>query len=408
MKKNKPPKFEFSDEDVYEILRTSTTQIAFDYFCNYVTYSADKKTITINVDNSYENYYAMKADDGDFEQNFAVTYFTKRNERFFKYLNEKYTIKNSLFRLNNKLPLNNVLSGSTVEIGIGEGILDFIYADFISTINSGLSDYSLLKKELKKQYPDMKIIYRSKPFGVQDQDTEEEYQFYIITARLAASAIYSSIYSAVAPPVFHIDSKDAVLMCFKYYAEYLVILQNEYLELIEFCFDENFYPNVLGKLSPVERYALYRKLKHLPTELERFEVFRIYDRPENVGDLILEITPEEKELAEKFKFNTEELVKELTHSQDLDVSYRIRSIRGLLELEFTKILEQNIRFRKCKRCGMYFIMKGNYDTNYCDRILYGETKNCQDIMAMEKYKQKWQTTPPSEFTINTINATPQG
>ena len=60
MKKNKQPKFEFSDEDVYEIMRTSTTQIAFDYFCNYVTYSADKKTITINVDNSYENYNTKK------------------------------------------------------------------------------------------------------------------------------------------------------------------------------------------------------------------------------------------------------------------------------------------------------------------------------------------------------------
>ena len=165
-------------------------------------------------------------------------------------------------------------------------------------------------------------------------------------------------------------------MCFKYYAEYLVILQNEYLELIKFCFDENFYPNVLGKLSPVERYALYRKLKHLPTELERFKVFRIYDKPENDTNLNLEITPEEKELAERFNFNTDELVKELNHSQDLDVRYRIRSIRVLLELEFTKILEQNIRFRKCKWCGMYFIMKGNYDTNYCDRIAYCETKNC--------------------------------
>jgi hypothetical protein len=33
-------------------------------------------------------------------------------------------------------------------------------------------------------------------------------------------------------------------------------------------------------------------------------------------------------------------------------------------------------------------MKGNYDTNYCYRIAEGETKNCQDIMAMENYKKK--------------------
>ena len=93
-----------------------------------------------------------------------------------------------------------MLSGNTVEIGIGEGILDFIYADFITTLNSGLADYSYIKKEIKKELPDFKFKYRSKPFGIQDQDTAEEYHFYKTTSRLAASAIYSSIYSAVAPP----------------------------------------------------------------------------------------------------------------------------------------------------------------------------------------------------------------
>ncbi len=52
------------------------------------------------------------------------------------------------------------------------------------------------------------------------------------------------------------------------------------------------------------------------------------------------------------------------------------------------MLEHNVRFRKCKRCGKYFIMKGNYDTNYCDRIAEGETRNCQDLAAQENYKKK--------------------
>lgn len=33
-------------------------------------------------------------------------------------------------------------------------------------------------------------------------------------------------------------------------------------------------------------------------------------------------------------------------------------------------------------------MKGNYNTNYCDRIAEGEIRNCQDIMALENYKKK--------------------
>lgn len=52
------------------------------------------------------------------------------------------------------------------------------------------------------------------------------------------------------------------------------------------------------------------------------------------------------------------------------------------------MLEQNVRFRKCKRCGKYFIMKGNYDTHYCDRIADGETRTCQQLAALENYKAK--------------------
>ena len=43
--------------------------------------------------------------------------------------------------------------------------------------------------------------------------------------------------------------------------------------------------------------------------------------------------------------------------------------------------------RKCKRCGKYFIMKGNYDTNYCDRIAEGETRNCQELATQENHKK---------------------
>ena len=52
------------------------------------------------------------------------------------------------------------------------------------------------------------------------------------------------------------------------------------------------------------------------------------------------------------------------------------------------MLEQNIHFRKCKRCGRYFIMKGNYDTNYCSRIADGKARTCQELAAAEKYKAK--------------------
>ena len=70
------------------------------------------------------------------------------------------------------------------------------------------------------------------------------------------------------------------------------------------------------------------------------------------------------------------------------VQYSFSTLAEILELEFTKMLEFNVRFRKCKRCGKYFIMKGNYDTNYCDRIENGETRTCKEIAALENYKAK--------------------
>ena len=52
------------------------------------------------------------------------------------------------------------------------------------------------------------------------------------------------------------------------------------------------------------------------------------------------------------------------------------------------MLEENIRFRKCKRCGRYFIMKGNYNTNFCDRIDPETGKTCKELGAIDNFKKK--------------------
>ena len=70
------------------------------------------------------------------------------------------------------------------------------------------------------------------------------------------------------------------------------------------------------------------------------------------------------------------------------MGYVFCTTQEILELEFTKMLEIDMRFRKCQRCGKYFIMKGNYDTKFCDRVAEGETRSCQELAAQERYKQK--------------------
>ena len=96
-----------------------------------------------------------------------------------------------------------------------------------------------------------------------------------------------------------------------------------------------------------------------------------------------EPTADHVALAEKFGITPGRLAAEIQVPHFMNIQYEFQTIEDILELEFTKMLEANVRFRKCKRCGKYFIMKGNYDTNYCDRVAEGEKRTCQEIAAAE-------------------------
>lgn len=119
------------------------------------------------------------------------------------------------------------------------------------------------------------------------------------------------------------------------YYGYLIALQKEYLELIEFYFDEEFYTEVLSYLHPAERYCLCRRIHDQPTTLWRKEAFRF----------------------------------------EMDVMSGNKMPHGLFVSE------------NADAVGNIF-MKSNYDTRYCDQVAPGETRNCQDLAAQENYKKK--------------------
>ncbi len=382
--------YKSNSEENYENLRQSNEYIEYSYFDNKVSYSTDnKKTFHITVDYSKEDDFAGYVNDDDED---TVLRDIDKNDNDFNQLNSKYKIKRTYCR-DNKIPLNNVLSGCSIEMSVGEGILDFIYADFdrpfYMAINFYLTFRDLLEAEFGRLLPNIKT--KKPPRKIKSKEHEEAilYRYYKHTCYLAKEMSYSSLYSAVCPPVFINYDKNDYQLAFNLYFGYLKTLQKEYLELIEFCFDEEFYPYALGNLTPAERFFVYRELKELPLEINRKEEFSL-----SIEGNTIDIEKENlQELSNIFDIDLSELIDIIQDHKSVSVSYQVSSIRDMLELEFTKMLEQDIRFRKCKRCGKYFIMKGNYDTNYCDRIAKGETKNCQDIMAMEKYKQKTADNP---------------
>ena len=104
---------------------------------------------------------------------------------------------------------------------------------------------------------------------LETQETVEKYYRYQNTLQFTKGIMMESLYTMVCPPVF--TSGTVKLEAVRYYYEYLQTLQKEYLELVEFCFDESFHPDLLGERCPAERFHLYRPLRGLPISFERKE-----------------------------------------------------------------------------------------------------------------------------------------
>ena len=207
---------------------------------------------------------------------------------------------------------------------------------------------------------------------------------------------YASLYSAICPVMF--EGKWNLNHGLQSYGDYLRTLQEKYLELIEFCFDEDFFPNAPGHLHPAERFFISKSCRGIPSETQRTETVSFLSRTMSGKEmpygmptqalmqrLDKTLTPNDDHfaLAEIPGVPVDSLLTKIQLPRFMNVRYEFETIEDILELEFTKMLEAGVRFRKCKRCGRYFIMKGNYDTNYCDSIAPGETRTCQELAAGE-------------------------
>lgn len=427
MAENKPNK-ELSEYDKYRILRSNSKNLRLDFYHNRIKFYPEKKTINIVVDSWERDDYIdelIEADEREQAKKLGSSYnayesaeeeteYEKDNleecQEYFGKFKSKYNFRASGLagpfaddtgKLKNAMI--NIMSGSNVTLNYGEGILDFIYADFLTPVKKVYAVFHLLEQWGEENIDSEK--YDKKEDEDKTKLTEDEwvlqtYERFSDTFPLIESIAYSSLYSTIFPPFIKGDLTNSVAR----YGNYLLALQKEFLELIEFCYDEEFYPEILGSLYPSERLHLYRHNHDMPTFFERKEEFKI-SRNIMEGDKMpygatgkeiinalknLDFTPtdEQKEFADRYGINTDTLLFTLQHHMFISARYVCCSIKDMLELELTKMLEQNVRFRKCKRCGKYFIMKGNYDTNYCDRIAEGETRTCQQLAALENYKAK--------------------
>lgn len=276
------------------------------------------------------------------------------------------------------------LSGGSVDFPLGEGLLNFLYADFEKACDTG----NLTYEQERKADPI--------PFESETEQKVFDYLCLAETVKYFRLVIHSSLYTMLFPPFLKKRTKKELSA----YLAYLKALQTRLMELITFVFDEEYYPAVLKSLSADQRYALYCSANYCTA---RYEYQYIFDYPElgqnplgNYFNPVQFIDPKNEE------YENDELrdfcVEHRILQEDLETisglpcepltRFQCSSIEDVLMFELWEMLTKSVRFRKCKRCGRYFIMKGNYDTNYCDRVAEGETRNCQELAAQENYKKK--------------------
>ena len=315
----------------------------------------------------------------------------------------------------------NVFSGTELTVPLGEGILNFCDTDFQRELERAKQFYFLFSEDFRdalrgetpelnehpaiQEYRELLKIDPTKPTPAPEKIRNKSenilntFEHYTNTMLWLDDVLYSSLYTAVFPPVIN----QRTVRALEYYENYLNLLQTEFRELLEFCFDETFEPETLGRLCPTERYSLWCHIKDRPASFSRSEDFTVNSRRMSGSALPFgmpmeeftervrahsELTDAQRAFAEKRKIDPEYLEACYRFPRFLRTSYSVKTLRDMLHLEFSKLLEQNVRIKKCGRCGRYFMLKGNYTTEYCSRVEEGGTRTCQQLAAQENYRAK--------------------
>ena len=372
-------KYQLSEYEEYLLERTGTENVAFTDGMVYVTYHRNNNSTEL-----------MKSNDDEFimlcmnakEQ--VCSLQNHKNDDDSEWLDcirfpvdstERDEFEKMFYHHNPDIepqPKNNPLSGSKVTLPLGEALFEFIYADFDSL------------------YEEVKVclcLYKDIDLPNADNEVQEminRYRIYRNYKWLINHLAFGSTASALFPPAITQDADLAAAML-DYY-KYLITLQKEYRDVLEFCFETKYYSEVLSDMTPSARYYLYRKINNMPPFVEFNEEQRLI-----MGDKKVETDYDFSafsDFAQEHGIDTTTLIYFNNFNHYPVLRYRCESLHEFLELELSKLLEYDIKLKCCERCGQWFTYKGNYDARYCNRIHLGELRSCRDLAAEENYKLK--------------------
>ncbi len=191
------------------------------------------------------------------------------------------------------------------------------------------------------------------------------------------------------------------------YTNRLDRLVKEFDFALNFCCNDNFVPQ-FNHLSSMERYYLYSKIyiDNINTIDRHYQQHRYLFMEASQTDL-LNMLPNMGKKTDKFGLIQDEFepVTELPEIPSKFLSmfhntrvtpifrYEYSAIERYLMEELFLLIKLNIRIKKCSNCGKYFILKGDYATDYCDRIIDGQKYTCKKFAAIQARKKKVKSNP---------------
>lgn len=170
----------------------------------------------------------------------------------------------------------------------------------------------------------------------------------------------------------------------------LLFYQEHFKELIEFCLDQSYNP-LLNQLTAEQRYFLWKQKNLNP-------MFPVEQSNINSRTNTVLLSPNNSLKNSDSIIHSNEITQETidiikaTPIIPVQLYYCNTPIQYAI-CEFNALIKINAKVKKCKHCGKYFILKGDYATEYCDRIIDGEKFTCKKIAAIQTRKNKIKQNP---------------
>ena len=169
--------YTLTEAQKYRLRRRGSRAVLLDYFSNTVSFDSERRTFHIQVDDGNEDDWMDSVIDEDTEataQRLGKEFQTldededeetrqeewAQNQTDAALFANRYRVSNALMddplrnqdgRRKEPMPVNNVLSGANIVMRYGEGILDFVYADFRTPTVEAMR-YPLMWEALRKEY----------------------------------------------------------------------------------------------------------------------------------------------------------------------------------------------------------------------------------------------------------------